>query len=202
MSFSINDFQSVISRRKGVVQPNKYSIFIDAPNKIPNSFKSADLNFLAESISVPSRSIATADQKTNGPLRKIARESIYGELAVEFLMTNDYLAKNFFDAWMVQVQNDRAYNNSYYDDYIGTIWFASIPAHKEYIVPTQAASDPDYWAVKIEEAFPTATGELSYGYGQNNSYLKLQVTFSYRRWINTNLLDGITGNPKHPQLYG
>lgn len=199
--FSISDFNAIVQRREGVVQPNRYAVYIQSPQKIPGNFKSDDLNLLAETVSVPSRSIATADQRTNGPMRKIARESIYGEMAMEFVLTNDFLAKNYFDAWMVAVQNDHGYGNSYYDDYIGTIWFNSIPSHLPYEIPVSTNGSPEKFTVKIEEAYPISTGELSYGYANRDTYLKLQVTFAYRRWINTNLMNGITGKPVHANLY-
>ena len=191
--FSISHFTSVINKHQGLSAGNKYAIYLNVPKKIPKSLQPKALNLMAENLTLPSRAIGTADFKTNGPIRKIARESIYGEMTVEFILMADFGAKTFFDAWMILAQNDRTYNVGYYDDYIGDLYFCAIAAHQE--PPTWPLDPEKYYSVKVEEIFPITVAELGFAYSNTNQYLKCQVTFTYRRWINLKLIN-TNGNPE------
>ena len=43
------------------------------------------------------------------------------------------------------------------------------------------------------EAYPTSIGTVDYSYGANNEYVKINVTFTYRYWLNFNLDIDSTG---------
>ena len=47
----------------------------------------------------------------------------------------------------------------------------------------------------VEELFPITVAELGFAYTNTNQYLKCQVTFTYRRWINLKLIN-TNGNPE------
>lgn len=182
--FSPDKFNSVIARRNGFARPNRYMVNI--MKKGDEGKGEPDLPFLCETAAFPSRSIATADQKFSGPLRKIGRESIFGELSMTFMITGDYYIKTYFDEWLNTIQNSDNYDISYYDDYISTIYVSALsPTSDSKTFPdfTKKSTDVPY-AVRIDEAFPTAVTEVSLNMGEQNSYGKLQVQFGYRSWVN------------------
>ena len=38
------------------------------------------------------------------------------------------------------------------------------------------------YGIKFREAFPLNVGAINLGWGQNNEYARLSVTFAYRKW--------------------
>ena len=195
--FDVESFIANIGTNKGLATGNRYAVNINAN---VSGGKNPHVDLYAESISIPSRSIATEDIRTYGPLRKVARESIYGEMTIGFIVTNDMLVKDYFDRWMVTVQNDHSYDVNYYDKYVGDIYIAHLSEDDEYVIPSNS-SQGNHYAVKVEEAYPITIGELNYGYANMNQYMKLSVTFTYRRWINLKYMDGGSGKPLDSALY-
>ena len=45
------------------------------------------------------------------------------------------------------------------------------------------------YAAMVEDAFPTAIADIPFSHSTNNTYAKLQVTFTYRRCINRSLFE-------------
>ena len=185
LTFSVADFQSVIQKRGGLVQPNKYSVYIKTPSKLATRGLETDFPLLVEATSLPSRSLATADNRTYGPLRKIARESIYADLAMTFMLTQDMAIKNYFDQWLNLIQSDYQYDPSYYDDYTTDIYIALLHDNQKNVIPANIVNKKSgNYSIRIEEAFPISVGDVALSFADVNTYAKLQITFAYRRWVN------------------
>ena len=186
-SFNIDDFTSVIQRRGGLQSPNRYSVKIQSPVPGASSIEN-DIPLLAENVAFAGRSIATSDYKTYGPVIKVGRESIYSDLSITFILTNDMEMKTYFDKWMNKVQNDISYDPSYYDSYVGNIFIGQLKSNEEAkILQGKTNASQFSYAQQIQDAFPTAVADVSLGHAENNTYGKLQVTFTYRKSINLNL---------------
>ena len=188
-SFNIESFQKVLTMRGGLQQPNRYSVYISQPQAGEMDSETAkDIPYLAEALTFPGRSIATADYKTYGPVTKIGRESIYADMSITFMLTADMAIREYFDRWLNLVQNDRTYDPNYIDDYAGDIYIGQLNAEDEERILSGSA-DAQYfsYAQKIEDAFPTSVGDITLGHAENNTYGKLLVNFTYRRSINLNL---------------
>ena len=186
-SFNIDDFTSVIQRRGGLQSPNRYSVRIQSPVPGASSIEN-DIPLLAENVAFAGRSIATSDYKTYGPVIKVGRESIYSDLSMTFILTNDMEMKTYFDKWMNKVQNDITYDPNYYDSYVGNIFIGQLKSNEEAkILQGKTNASQFSYAQQIQDAFPTAVADVSLGHAENNTYGKLQVTFTYRKSINLNL---------------
>ena len=186
-SFNIDDFTSVIQRRGGLQSPNRYSVKIQSPVPGASSIEN-DIPLLAENVAFAGRSIATSDYKTYGPVIKVGRESIYSDLSMTFILTNDMEMKTYFDKWMNKVQNDVSFDPSYYDSYVGNIFIGQLKSNEEAkILQGKTNASQFSYAQQIQDAFPTAVADVSLGHAENNTYGKLQVTFTYRKSINLNL---------------
>lgn len=185
-SFSIDKFNEVIGERGGFQAPNRYSVYISHPTGLKDSYNAKEaIPYLAEALSFPGRSIATADYKTYGPVTKIGRESVYADLSITFMLTEDMSMRHYFDSWMNIVQNDRSYDPNYLDDYAGDIYIGQLGVNQDAILCAPGADFKKFkYAQKIEDAFPTSVGDVSLSFAENNTYGKLQVNFTYRRSIN------------------
>ena len=186
-SFNIDDFTSVIQRRGGLQSPNRYSVRIQSPVPGASSIEN-DIPLLAENVAFAGRSIATSDYKTYGPVIKVGRESIYSDLSITFILTNDMEMKTYFDKWMNKVQNDITYDPNYYDSYVGNIFIGQLKSNEEAkVLQGKSNANKFSYAQQIQDAFPTAVADVALGHAENNTYGKLQVTFTYRKSINLNL---------------
>ena len=146
------------------------------------------LIFQTEALAFPGRSIATADYKTYGPVTKIGRESIYADMSITFMLTQDMAIREYFDRWLNLIQNDTTYDPNYIDDYAGDIYIGQLSADdQERLLAGASGAQFFTYAQKIEDAFPTSVGDVTLGHAENNTYGKLLVNFTYRRSINLNL---------------
>lgn len=179
-NFKIDDFNSLIEKRGGLQPLNRYAMYITPVKGIASSIYN-DIPLLCEEVSLPGRSIATADYKTYGPVIKIGRESIYADLNATFILTEDMELKKYFDSWMNKVQNDESYDPGYYRDYVSDIYVSALSGKKVAAVGT--SPDQTNYTARIEDAFPTSMADVALSHTANNTYAKLQVTFTYRRCI-------------------
>lgn len=179
-SFNITDFNSVIENRQGLQLSNRYAMYISPVKNLASGIYN-DIPLLCEEVSLPGRSIATADYKTYGPVIKVGRESIYADLNATFILTQDMRLKEYFDEWMNKVQNDVSYDPGYYRDYVTDIFVSVLSDNKR--AALGISPEKTNYTARIEDAFPTSMADVPLGHSSNNVYAKLQVTFTYRRCI-------------------
>ena len=184
LDFKIDTFLGVIEKRGGLQKPNRYSVYFGLPEKAAlDEGIATDMSFLASTINFTGRSIATSDYKIYGPIQKIARESIYTDLAITFMLTKDMAIRKFFDKWMHYINDTDSFDVEYFDDYKANIYIAQLDTDKPKIFNGSNASDFSY-AQQIEGAFPTNIGEVNLGFDQNNAFGTLTVTFTFRKYKN------------------
>ena len=135
---SIDNLKSVISRRQGIAQANRFAIYMPVPlfsgleirniisagiaggsvaagiNSLYNDPR--DLTFLCKTAVLPGRQIATTDYSTNTKLHKMPYASITDDLTLTFMLTQDMFVKKYFDAWQAKVINSD-YSVNYKDTY-------------------------------------------------------------------------------------
>ncbi len=136
---------------------------------------------MCESASLPTKGIATNPHDIYGPPREIAYRETFTESALSFILDDAFTVKRFFDSWQANIINPVTGNPSYYDDYKGAINITRLPNDS-----TNFIGGPDRYRVRLEEAYPSAVGEVALGHSQGNEVLKLSVTFKYRRWNEIN----------------
>ena len=136
----------------------------------------ANLPYLCESISLPTKSLASVPHDIYGPPREISYRETFTEAVLSFIVDDAFTVRKFFDEWQTKIINPTTNNSNYYDDYVGTI---KIKRLKNDAI--NFFSDPAYH-VELVEAYPSLVGEILLGHAQGNEVLRLSVTFKYRRW--------------------
>ena len=60
-----------------------------------------ELTYRAESADIPGRSVASVEHKFQnyGPVNKVAYGQIYGDVTVQFIMSQDMREKEYFEIW-------------------------------------------------------------------------------------------------------
>ena len=156
------------NRYNVIITPPSFSFPVDIPNK---------LQYLCESVSLPTKGIATNPHDIHGPPREIAYRETFTESALSFILDDAFIVKRYFDDWQANIVSPTTSNPSYYDNYVGAINITRLENNS-----TNLLGGPDKYRVRLEEAYPSAVGEVALGHSQGNEVLKLSVTFKYRKW--------------------
>jgi len=174
--FNIGKLKSVIGE---FAKGNRYNVsFTKFPAGISGGAAVTEkLQYLCESVSLPTKGIAGTPHDIHGPPREIAYRETFTEAALSFILDDAFTVKKFFDAWQTKIISPTTNNPSYYNDYVGTIKVSRL---------SNDASDfetaSDKYNIELIEAYPSAVGEVALGHSQGGEVLRLSVTFKYRRW--------------------
>jgi|TARA_B110000908_G_scaffold124152_1_gene145569 hypothetical protein len=197
---SIDNLKSVISRRQGVLMPNRFAIYMPVPlfaNLDIRSIVSAgiaggsvasginsvfndprDLTFLCKTASLPGRQIATTDYSTNPKPKKMPYAGITDDVTLTFMLTQDMFAKKFFDAWQSQIINPD-YSINYKDTYT-----------KDIIVQQLNKDNFPVYTVLFKNAYPVTVDAIELSADSSDTISTMSVSLAYDDWQSTDdLLD-------------
>lgn len=161
---NISDF--ITSFRGELARSSNFEVFIEGMASAP---------FRCEATELPSRNIATVDQKTYGPVESFPVQTYYDKLMLNFICSDNMNEKKFFDSWMEQITSttgsgggvrfDFAYKNSY---------------RKTIEIKQFDVTGKFSYGVRLLEAFPVSINALSLRWDSQNNIHKLPVTISFR----------------------
>ena len=177
---SVFGIETLKSKIGGFAKGNRYNVsFTKFPSGISGGAAVTEkLQYLCESVSLPTKGIAGTPHDIHGPPREIAYRETFTEAALSFILDDAFTVKKFFDAWQTKIISPTTNNPSYYNDYVGTIKVSRL---------SNDASDfetaSDKYNIELIEAYPSAVGEVALGHTQGSEILKLSVTFKYRKWM-------------------
>ena len=101
-AFSIDTLKSAVSKHGGFAKGNRYNVIITPPAEIP-ALKTdptlSNLQYLCESVSLPTKGIASNAQDIYGPPREIPYRETFTEAALSFIVDDAFTIKRFFDKW-------------------------------------------------------------------------------------------------------
>ncbi len=197
---SIDNLKSVISRRQGIAQANRFAIYMPVPlfsgleirniisagiaggsvaagiNSLYNDPR--DLTFLCKTAVLPGRQIATTDYSTNTKLHKMPYASITDDLTLTFMLTQDMFVKKYFDAWQAKVINSD-YSVNYKDTYATDI-----------IVQQLNKDNFPIYSVKFKNAYPVTVDSIELSADSTDVATIMSTTLAYDDWEATDdLLD-------------
>ena len=174
--FSIDKLRSKIG---GFAKGNRYNVtFSNLPTGL-NAAVNENLQYLCESVSLPTKGIASNPQKIYGPPREIPYGETFTEAALSFILDDAFNVKRFFDQWQKHIINPISGNvANYWNDITGTINIVRLGNDA-----TSFADATDKYKIELREAYPSAVGEIALGHSQGSEILKLSVTFKYRKWM-------------------
>ena len=175
-TFSIEKLKSKV----GVfAKGNRYNVsFSNLPAGLSTTVNE-NLQYLCESVSLPTKGIASNAQDIYGPPREIPYRETFTEAALSFIVDDAFTVKKFFDKWQENIINVETGNvNYYYNNYVGSILISRLPNDA-----TNMVGGSDKYKIELREAYPSAVGEIALGHTQGGEILRLSVTFKYRKWM-------------------
>lgn len=174
MAGSINDFKA--SFAKDVARANKFDVNIPVPlTLLPYVSAAKDLKYRCETAQLPSRTFATMEQKTYGPIEKYPYLNTYTDLELTFIVDDDMSQKVFFDAWMNYINPLYNYNMRYKSDY------STVITVNQYDVNNQLS-----YSVNLYDAYPVSMNQMDLSWSEEG-YHKLSMTFAYTYWENNSV---------------
>lgn len=135
---------------------------------------SHQLTFLCEAARLPGKAFATIDNRAYGPQYKTPYLPSYSdteEVALTFRLTRTMQERKLFDAWLNNIADPFTNDFNFYKEYISTIE----------IIQLDQEDNPVY-GVRLLEAYPLSIQGNELDMGANDSYHKMQVAFTYRKW--------------------
>ena len=173
--FSIDKLRSKIG---GFAKGNRYNVtFSNLPAGLSTAVNE-NLQYLCESVSLPTKGIASNAQDIYGPPREIPYRETFTEAALSFILDDAFTVKRFFDKWQENIINVETGNVNYWNNFVATINITRLSNDA-----TSFADATDKYKIELREAYPSAVGEIALGHTQGGEILRLSVTFKYRKWM-------------------
>ena len=173
--FGIETLKSKIG---GFAKGNRYNVTF---SNLPTGLSAAvneNLQYLCESVSLPTKGIASNAQDIYGPPREIPYRETFTEAALSFILDDAFTVKRFFDKWQENIINVETGNVNYWNNFVATINITRLSNDA-----TSFADATDKYKIELREAYPSAVGEIALGHTQGGEILRLSVTFKYRKWM-------------------
>lgn len=118
---------------------------------------------------LPGVSFTTSEVKNYAPVMRMPNQIVYNDLNLSFILSADMVEKYFFDYWIYSMRDP---NNmyEYYDNIVSDIYVAMYSLNNQPV-----------YGVRFFEAWPISIMPISISW-QDMEYMRLSVTFAYRRW--------------------
>lgn len=180
----------------GVASPNKFRVLL-----FPPSIGRKDISFFTNSqfvsmscvnASLPGKTFQTVERRIKGPHEKIPYAKSYEDVTLSFLVSQQMQEKIFFDKWQDFILDPVTFELNYYDEYISTVRIQQLDKSLNVV-----------YEIELHEAYPMTVSALTLDSAASSEIHKIDVTFAYRTWEDTNtfgFLPGISG--KLPKFGG
>jgi hypothetical protein len=150
-----------------IARPNRFVVSVFSP--FGESFR----NMYVETIDMPNLSIATEDFELDGkPSIKVPyKRNPSGTVTLGIRLEESGKSRNMFKQWMdkIIVSNDNInYYREYYSNITGTV-----------VIKQLDLSDKVKYGVTLLNAYPINVDTVQYDWGDNNTYVKQNVTMCY-----------------------
>jgi len=175
MSGSITDFAS--SFKTDIARPSRFDVLIPVPLTLyPFRNTSRNLTFRCETAQLPSRTLATAEQRFGAnPTEKFPYHSQYNEAELTFIVSDDMSEKLFFDYWLEYINPSYKFNFRYKNDYATSITI------NQYDVTNSKS-----YSINLIDAYPISVNQLDLDWSSTEHH-KLAVSFAYTYWQNNSI---------------
>lgn len=183
MPFNINEMMSSLNKT-GIAKKSNFEVQLSGPGDDISAER--DLLYRAVAVNLPGRNISTTQYKFSnyGPLSKIPYGQLYGDVTVEFLLSEDMREKEYFENWQNEMVDTGAFevnngiksrrlskfNTKYFDDYTGRIII------RQYDSTGGIAS-----IHTLHECYPLLISDIAMSWSDGDA-ARMSVGFAYRNY--------------------
>lgn len=164
-----SDVSDVINNAlgRGGQETNEFS-------RTSNSTLSRYLALQCESAELPGKTLQTADVKIYGPTFKVPYQTMYSDINLTFICTNDFYEKKLFDRWMEAINpldtNNFRFPKGETSRYLTNI---KIIQYDEFI--------KQIYAVELQDAFPIGVSSQPLNWSEE-TFHRLTIQFAYQKY--------------------
>tara|TARA_R110000824_G_scaffold157167_1_gene330585 strand:+ start:241 stop:756 length:516 start_codon:yes stop_codon:yes gene_type:complete len=163
---SINEFTEHMG---SMFKPSQYIVTINSPW---GTWEDA----MAESVTLPGRSIATMERRTgHGPQRDMPYERLYGgdlDMTFIFARGGGESHREQLETWMHNIIGESNNVLQQYDDYIGSM-----------TIEIEHPQGEGNFAIEVQEVYPKAISPVDLSWTMNDSYIRQSVSFGFREYF-------------------
>ena len=190
---SIDRLKSTIGKKGGLAKANRFNVMFTPPSggllnlnlqgaisaALSGNFNAKnlvndprDIALLCDSVVMPGKQISTVEHQTTKQSKKIPYGTIHDDVALTFLLTNDYYMKNMFDKWINSIVDTDKYCVAYKEDIVTDV-----------IIQQLDEQDVPIYGIKLEGAFPISMSEVAFSNESSSTIQKLNVSFAYDKFV-------------------
>jgi len=196
MAFNINEFKSQVNKFGGPAHPGLFEvIFVNPPFVFGSNARSRDLTFFCKSVAIPSMQVETAVYQGVAQRPKTFAMGMGSDnVNCIFMLDSNHQIVSFLHGWMqnvinystaggnmAEVDGKLPYELGYKDEYACRIiirHYSSFQQERNFLERLGGINKP-YYEVVLDNAFPTAVGDVDLSWDQQNSFATCGVSFAY-----------------------
>lgn len=186
MAFNTTDFRQAFPQA-GAKQPIASPAYFEASfDSLPPCMNAVDgakgqkvndafrgMKFRCQAADLPSRQMLGMSREFHAPKKIMPYTALYQTLIVDFLETDGFDIRAFFDVWQDQIEGaHRGYMTEYYDNLIVPKF--TLTAYSKSGVPMTR------WVFK--NVFPIAVNVSQMNWSQQSQALNVPVELNYQKW--------------------
>ena len=204
---TINRFIAQINQGEGLARPSRYLVVIQPPatlklntksvgpggrftettsaaegglNELESNELKRNVGMMCQQITMPSRDIATAENKQYGPGRLMPYSYKFsGSVEASFYGDKFLRQRAFFENWQKKIMDINSHHMDYYDNYVGSMDIFQLGSFD-----SENDRDRVTYAVRLYEVYPQTIGSYDYSYGATNTQVNVPITLNFRTWKN------------------
>lgn len=161
-----------LTRKNGLSKANRFKVVITPPATVNSKIDLRSVSLLAESSSLPGKTLNVQELKIYGPAHQRVSGVSYGNRTkVTFLLDRNLQVKQLFDEWLDQTVSPSSYNVAYANNYIS----------QEISFYQTDTREADVYTTTLVDAFPCDISEVEQS-SSSDGFQRIVVTFAYRSW--------------------
>ena len=186
MGITLDDMKSTISKRDGLARSNRFNVHMNIPvinvsltNIITNLLKGnnamagtvnnpRDISILCETTGIPGIDFGITETSYGIKRRKFVNGYDQQDITFTFLVTNDYFARNFLNAWVNSVVNQFDGTFNYKSEYASDIIIQQLDTRNNVL-----------GGAKLVNAYPVSIQEMPLSNNQDNDITRVTAMFTY-----------------------
>ena len=191
---NIDTLKSSIAAKGGLARSNRFNVIFTPPKQSLLNLKPEvlvgqlasgdtpsvrsllndprDISLLCESVSIPGRSISTADYMADKQSNKFPNTLIDSDIDMTWVLTNDYYMKTMFDGWLSSIIDMDTYTLGYKNDFATDV-----------IIQQLNVDNIPVYGVKLEKAYPVSVNAIELSNTSENEVAKLTVSWAYDKYV-------------------
>jgi hypothetical protein len=172
---SLNDFISSV-KDTGMMRTSRYSVIFPESTAL-DSANANLLGMYCEQVNLPGLNIQTNPCLTYGETREMPYQRLFESITLSFYVDSNMRVKQYFDDWMIRVQNPMDRTINYYNDYV-----------KDVTIVVEDLDNKPKYTIVLRECYPKTMNSIQLDYASKD-VMKLSVTFVYRYWESASRLN-------------